>query len=169
MAPEISVVQSVWNQNRLSSKADLEILSSVPRKEINTKVEDNFVAHTGHRICIILSPDVGDMVPARKGCESEKSGRGWFYGNQVCFSRGSRARKGGACPKAPQGHKYIPLGAPGWLPIDIHSSESRRRSAQGGGCRGLAAAPPELEDGEDWSSWDASTTFSGTMLSILME
>jgi hypothetical protein len=26
-------------------KADLEILSSFPRKEMNTKVEDNFVAH----------------------------------------------------------------------------------------------------------------------------
>jgi hypothetical protein len=45
MAPEIPVAQSVRNENRLSSKADLEILSSFPRKEINTKVEDNFVAH----------------------------------------------------------------------------------------------------------------------------
>jgi hypothetical protein len=26
-----------------------------------------------------------------------------------------------------------------------------------------------LEDGEDWSSLDASTTFNGTMLSIFME
>jgi hypothetical protein len=31
---------------------------------------------SGHRICIIWSPDVGDMVPASKGCESEKFGRG---------------------------------------------------------------------------------------------
>jgi hypothetical protein len=45
MAPEIPVAQSVRNQNRLSSKADLEILSSFPRKERNTKVEDNSVAH----------------------------------------------------------------------------------------------------------------------------
>jgi hypothetical protein len=45
MAPEIPATQSVRNQNRLSSKADLEILSSFPRKEMNTKVEDNFVAH----------------------------------------------------------------------------------------------------------------------------
>jgi hypothetical protein len=44
-APEIPAVQSVRNQNRLSSKADLEILSSFSRKEMNTKVEDNFVAH----------------------------------------------------------------------------------------------------------------------------
>jgi hypothetical protein len=41
------------------------------------------------------------------------------------------------------------LGAPRWLPIDIHSSESRWRSPQGGGRRGLTAAPPELEDGDD--------------------
>jgi hypothetical protein len=45
MAPEIPAAQSVRNQNRLSSKTDLEILSSFLRKEINTKVEDNFVAH----------------------------------------------------------------------------------------------------------------------------
>jgi hypothetical protein len=45
MAPEIPAVQSVRNQNRLSSKADLEILSSFPRKAMNTKVEDNFLAH----------------------------------------------------------------------------------------------------------------------------
>jgi hypothetical protein len=45
MAPEIPAAQSVRNQNRLSSKADLEILSSFLRKEMNTKVEDNFVAH----------------------------------------------------------------------------------------------------------------------------
>jgi hypothetical protein len=45
IAPEIPTVQSVRNQNRLSSKTDLEILSSFLRKEMNTKVEDNFVAH----------------------------------------------------------------------------------------------------------------------------
>jgi hypothetical protein len=44
-APEILAAQSVRNQNRLSSKADLEILSSFSRKEMNTKVENNFVAH----------------------------------------------------------------------------------------------------------------------------
>jgi hypothetical protein len=43
--PEIPAAQSVRNQIRLSSKDDLEILSSFPRKEINTKVEDNFAAH----------------------------------------------------------------------------------------------------------------------------
>jgi hypothetical protein len=45
IAPEIPTAQSVRNQNRLSFKADLEILSSFLRKEMNTKVEDNFVAH----------------------------------------------------------------------------------------------------------------------------
>jgi hypothetical protein len=44
-APEIPIAQSVRNQNRLFSMSDLEILSSFPRKEMNTKVEDNFVAH----------------------------------------------------------------------------------------------------------------------------
>jgi hypothetical protein len=45
MAPEIPVAQSVRNQNRLSFKADLGILSLFPRKEMNAKVDDNFMAH----------------------------------------------------------------------------------------------------------------------------
>jgi hypothetical protein len=45
MTPEIPVVQSVRNQNRLSFKADLEILSSFPRKAMNTKVGGNFVSY----------------------------------------------------------------------------------------------------------------------------
>jgi hypothetical protein len=43
--PEIPAAQIVRNQNILSSKADFEILSSFQRKEMNTKVDDNFVAH----------------------------------------------------------------------------------------------------------------------------
>jgi hypothetical protein len=48
IAPEIPAAQSLRNQNRLSPKADLEILSSFLRKKMNTKVEDNFVAQPGH-------------------------------------------------------------------------------------------------------------------------
>jgi hypothetical protein len=45
MTPEIPFVQSVRNQNRLSSETDLEILSSFPRKAMNTKVGGNFVSY----------------------------------------------------------------------------------------------------------------------------
>jgi hypothetical protein len=45
MTLEIPAPQSVRNQNRLSSKADLEILSSFPKKEMNTKVGGNFVPY----------------------------------------------------------------------------------------------------------------------------
>jgi hypothetical protein len=45
MTLEIPAAQSVRNQNRLSSKADLEILSSFPEQEMNTKVEGNFVPY----------------------------------------------------------------------------------------------------------------------------
>jgi hypothetical protein len=54
MAPEIPAAQSVRNQNRLSSKADLEILSLFLRKEMNTKVEDNFVAHNLDPECALF-------------------------------------------------------------------------------------------------------------------
>jgi hypothetical protein len=43
MTLEIPAAQSVRNQN--SSKADLEILSSFPKKEMNTKVGGNFVPY----------------------------------------------------------------------------------------------------------------------------
>jgi hypothetical protein len=45
IALEISAAQLVRNQNRLSSKTDFEILSSFPRKEMNTKVGRNFMPH----------------------------------------------------------------------------------------------------------------------------
>jgi hypothetical protein len=45
MTLEIPAAQSVRNQNILSSKADLEILSSFPKKEMNTKVRGNFVPY----------------------------------------------------------------------------------------------------------------------------
>jgi hypothetical protein len=45
MAPEIPVAQKSPKPDRLSSEAVLGILSSFPRKPMNTKVRDNFVEH----------------------------------------------------------------------------------------------------------------------------
>jgi hypothetical protein len=93
----------------------------------------------GHRIYIIWSLDVGYTVPARKGCES---GKIWtrliLWKSSSLLSQGrSRAKQGGARPKAPQGHKYNPLGAQGGV-IDpsIHqkaadTKEKHREEADG--------------------------------------
>ena len=45
MAPEIPAAQTSPKSDRFSSEAVLGILSSFPRKAMNTKVGDNFVAH----------------------------------------------------------------------------------------------------------------------------
>jgi len=45
MAPEIPAAQTSPESDRFSSEAVLGILSSFPRKAMNTKVGDNFVAH----------------------------------------------------------------------------------------------------------------------------
>jgi hypothetical protein len=45
MAPEMLVVQTSSKSEKLSSEAVLRILSSFPRKTMNTKVGDNFMAH----------------------------------------------------------------------------------------------------------------------------
>jgi hypothetical protein len=45
MAPEMPAAQTSPKSDRLSSEAVLGILSSFPRKAMNTKVKYNFVAH----------------------------------------------------------------------------------------------------------------------------
>ena len=45
MAPEMPAAQTSPKSDRLSSEAVLGILCSFPRKAMNTKVGDNFVAH----------------------------------------------------------------------------------------------------------------------------
>jgi hypothetical protein len=45
MAPEIPAAQTSLKSDRLSSEVVLGILYSFPRKPINTKVGDNFMAH----------------------------------------------------------------------------------------------------------------------------
>jgi hypothetical protein len=45
MASEMPGAQTSPKSDRLSSEAVFGILSSFPRKAMNTKVEDNFVAH----------------------------------------------------------------------------------------------------------------------------
>jgi hypothetical protein len=97
----------------------------------------------GHWVCIIWSPDVGDMVPARKGCESGKSGWGWFYGNQVPFSPKEDLVQGKVehAPTLPKG-----INTPPWDPKErwsihpfIRESPTRRRST---GRKPTTAASP---------------------------
>jgi hypothetical protein len=55
-------------------------------------------------------PYVGYMAPTRKGCELGKSGWGWFYGNQVCFSPKEDLVQGkvGHAPRHPKGINTTP-------------------------------------------------------------
>jgi hypothetical protein len=112
----------------------LEILSSFLRKEMNTKVEDNFVAHNLDTEFALLESGCGRYGVGKEGLRIRKI---WtrliLWKPSLLLSQGVyRARQGGARPKVPQGHKYKPLGAPRGLPIDIqsfyryHSLENRR-------------------------------------------
>jgi hypothetical protein len=75
IAPEIPAAQSVRNQNKLSSKADLEILSSILRQKMNTKVEDNFVAHNLDTEFALFEVRTWEIWRWQgKDCESGKSG-----------------------------------------------------------------------------------------------
>jgi hypothetical protein len=94
------------------------------------------VIQPGHQVCIIWSPNVGDMALARHGYKTGKSGRYWFYGNQGR----SHARKGGACPKATLGYKYNPLGTQE-SNRSIQSPESRRHEVE---APGRSRWPPQV-------------------------
>jgi hypothetical protein len=113
MTPEIPAMQSVQNQKRLYSKADLEILSSFPRKEMNTKVGGNFVPYNHDADFALFGVRTWRYGARKEGLRIRKI---WtrliLWKRSSLLSQGrSRASQGGARPKAPQGHKYNPLGA----------------------------------------------------------
>jgi hypothetical protein len=143
----------IWGpwDNLFDCSCVLRILSSFPRKAMNTKVNIILLHTTWTPNLHYLESGRGRYGAGKEGLRIRKIWTRLILWKPIFLlsQGGSRARQGGARPKAPQEHKYNPLGVPRWLPIDIHSSESRRRSPQGGGRRGLAATPPELEDGED--------------------
>jgi hypothetical protein len=54
MAPEMPAMHTSLKSDRLSSEAVLGILSSFPRKLMNTKVEDNFMEHNMDTKCALF-------------------------------------------------------------------------------------------------------------------
>jgi hypothetical protein len=88
---------------------------------------------------------VGDMMPARKGWELGKSGRVWFYGNQVHFSPKEDLVQGKVedAPRLPKGINTT-LWAPkeGWsIHPFIREPLTRRRST---GRKPTTAASPRV-------------------------
>jgi hypothetical protein len=99
---------------------------------MNTKVEDNFVSHNMDTEIALFGVRTSGRGIYGTGKERLRIRKIWMrlilWKPSLLLSQGgSRARQGGAHPKEPQGHKYNPLGTPRWLPIEIHSSESRHK------------------------------------------
>jgi hypothetical protein len=124
MTLEITTAQSVQNQNRLSSKADLEILFLFPKKEMNIKVGENFVPYNQDTEFALFGVRTWEIwCRQERAANQENLDEANFMETSSLLSQGrSRARQGGALPKAPQGHKYTPLGAQGGV---IHPSIHR--------------------------------------------
>jgi hypothetical protein len=123
MAPEMPAAQTSPKSNKLSSKTVLGILSSFPRKAMYTKVEDNFVPHNLDTECALFGVRTWEIWHRQgKAADRENLDEGDFMEPSLLLSQGgSRARQGGTHPKAPQGHKYNPLGAQYGYPLtSIH-------------------------------------------------
>jgi hypothetical protein len=107
----------------------LEILSSFPRKEMNTKVEDNFVAHNLDTEFALFGVQTWERWRRQGRAANQKSldEADFMETKFASLPRRIPCKARWSTPKAPQGHKYNPLGAPRSLPIDFHSSESRHK------------------------------------------
>jgi hypothetical protein len=114
MAPEIPAAQSVRNQNRLSSKADLEILSSFPRKAMNNKVGGNFMPYNQDTEFAYFGVRAWEIWCRQGRAENLKNlDEADFMHTNSSLPRKISCKARWARPKAPQGHKYNPLGAQG--------------------------------------------------------
>jgi hypothetical protein len=134
MTLEIPAAQSVRNQNRLSSKDDLEILSSFPKKEMNTKVGGNFVSYNQDTEFALFGVRTWEIW-CRQGRAANQENLDEADFMETKFPSLPRKISCKARWRMPQGfprHKYTPLGAQGGLihhPFIIEPP-TRRRSTR---------------------------------------
>jgi hypothetical protein len=128
MTLEIPTVQSVRNQNRLSSKADLEILSSFPKKEMNTTVGGNFVPYNQDTEFALFGVRTWEIWCQQGRAANQKNldEADFMETKFPSLPRKISCKEGGARPKAPQGHKY-PLGCPRRGDPSIHRNSAKPR------------------------------------------
>jgi hypothetical protein len=94
---------------------------------------------------------VRDMVPARKGCESRKSGWGCFYGNQVPFSPKEDLVQGKVehAPRLPKGINTPPwaLKEGGGINPSIYQRAAETKEKHRGEADGCRESSSCLRDG----------------------
>jgi hypothetical protein len=83
---------------------------------MNTKVGDNFVAHILDIEFALFGVGRGRYGAGKEGLRIRKiwTRLSLWKPSSLLSQKRSRARQGGAHPKAPQGYKYNPLGVPRW-------------------------------------------------------
>jgi hypothetical protein len=130
MTLEIPAAQSVRNQNILSSKADLRSYLRFQRKKWIPKL-NKISCHTTRTPKLhYLESGRGRYGAGKDGVRIRKIWTKlilWKPSSLLPQGR-SRARQGGARPKAPQRHKYTPLGAQGGV---IYSDPFTREPPKG--------------------------------------
>jgi hypothetical protein len=132
MAPEILAAQSVRNQNRLFSKADLVILSSFPRKEMNTKVGGNFVRNNQDTEFALFGVRTWEIW-CRQGRAANQENPDEADFMETKFPSLPRKILCKARWRTPQGSpraEIQPLGHPRRGDRSIQSSESRRHEGE---------------------------------------
>jgi hypothetical protein len=103
----MTATQTSLKSDGLSSEAVLGILSSFPRKPMNTKLGDNFVAHNLVTEFALFGVWMWEIW-CRQGraVNQENLDEAEFMKTKLAPSQGRyRGRQGGARPKTPQRHK----------------------------------------------------------------
>jgi hypothetical protein len=127
MTLEIPAAQSVRNQNRLSSKADLEILSSFPNKEMNIKDGGNFVPYNQDTEFALFGVQTWEIwCHQGRAANQENLDEADFMETKFpSLPRKISCKARWSTPQGSQGHKYTPVGAQGGV---INPSTGTRRN-----------------------------------------
>jgi hypothetical protein len=115
MAPEMPVVQTNPKSDRLSSEAVLGILSSFPRKPMNAKVGDNFVAHNLDTEFALFGVYTWVIWcwQGRAVNQENLDDADFMETKFPSLPRKISCKARWSTPQGSQGHKYNPLGTQG--------------------------------------------------------
>jgi hypothetical protein len=145
MAPEMSAAQTSLKSDRLSPEAVLGILSSFSREAMNTKAEDNFVAHildTEFALFGVRTLEIWcwqGRVANQENLDEAEFTKTKFASLPRMISCKARW----STPQGSQGYKYNPLGAPIGEPLrSIHQRAAERKRYTEGSQR-----PPQVFEG----------------------
>jgi hypothetical protein len=129
MASEMPAAQTSSKSDRFSSEALFRILSSFPRKTMNTKVEDNFMAHKLDTKFALFGVRKWDICAGKEGLQIRKIWTSLSFWKPSPLLSKEDLMQGEVehAPRLPQGYKYKPQSPQEGEPLrSIHQRAAKK-------------------------------------------